>query len=74
MWCCHKTDSQNTISNSPLAPFSLILSEMNVSFPKPGSTDGELQELPIPEQFIHMLQLSDSNKPKVSTKVSDLYS
>jgi adenylyl cyclase-associated protein len=48
-------------------------SEMNVSFPKPGSTDHELMEMPIPEQFVHRL-LNPTSEPKITSEVSDLYS
>lgn len=43
-------------------------SEVNISFPEGDSDDGEWVELPIPEQFIHVLK-----DGKVSSSVSDLY-
>jgi Adenylate cyclase associated (CAP) C terminal len=51
-------------------------SEMNVAFPKPGSTDDELMELPIPEQFVHSvggLSAGSSGAPHITSSVSDLY-
>lgn len=45
-------------------------SEMNVAFPKPG-TD-EQMEMPIPEQFVHTVQMDP--KPRITSDVSDLYS
>ncbi|CAM9714952.1 unnamed protein product [Discosporangium mesarthrocarpum] len=47
-------------------------SEMNVNFPKPGTEDEQI-ERPIPEQFVHSLDLSGSD-PTVTSDVSDLYS
>jgi len=44
-------------------------SEMNVSFP---DENGEMVEVPLPEQFVH--RLSPGPNPSVSSEVSDLYS
>eukprot|EP00617_Octactis_speculum_P015450 CAMPEP_0185766316 /NCGR_PEP_ID=MMETSP1174-20130828/35936_1 /TAXON_ID=35687 /ORGANISM="Dictyocha speculum, Strain CCMP1381" /LENGTH=471 /DNA_ID=CAMNT_0028449909 /DNA_START=39 /DNA_END=1454 /DNA_ORIENTATION=+ len=46
-------------------------SEMNVSWPDPAT--GDYLEVPIPEQFVHKLQLGGA-KPKMSAEVSELYS
>lgn len=43
-------------------------SEVNVSFPEGDSDDSEWVELPIPEQFVHVLKGG-----KVASSVSDLY-
>ena len=43
-------------------------SEMNVSFPKPGSSDDELMEMPIPEQFVHTLKNVLSGERLAGTK------
>ena len=48
-------------------------SEMNVCFPDPNSADGDLKEVPIPEQFVHKVVLGDG-PPKMSAEISELYS
>ena len=50
-------------------------SEMNVCFPDPASADGDLKEVPIPEQFVHKIVLGENGAPpKMSADISELYS
>lgn len=45
-------------------------SEMNITMPDPSGVDGDIIEMPIPEQFVSKINLS---KKKLETRVSDLY-
>lgn len=54
-----------------LGPSTDQSSEMNVAFPKPGTADFEMMEMPIPEQFVHTVKMDP--KPHITSEVSDLY-
>jgi adenylyl cyclase-associated protein len=54
--------------NSPIV--SSKSSEMNIAFQ---NAEGEMIEMPIPEQFVHHVDLSGSS-PSISSEVSELYS
>lgn len=67
---CHLTLSDETQNNSDFLITAAKSSEMNVMV----THEGESVEKALPEQFIYRLDFSHASGPKVTSKVSDLYS
>lgn len=67
---CQIYMSKETQENTDFQVIAAKSSEMNLNFE---SADGEMNEKPLPEQFVYKLDLT-GDEPKVSAQVSDLYS